>query len=157
MQVRFLFRNTHIMHFTRHTDYALRLLLHLAADPEAKGVIAEVAAIHAISRNHLMKVVQELAHGGFIATRRGRGGGIALARPPEEIRIGEVIRFTEPGMALADCSSCRIAPACGLTRIFNEAQRAMLAVLDRYTLADAVGDRAELAALIAGLRCAPAP
>lgn len=143
------------MHFTRHTDYALRLLLHLAAAPEATGVIAEVAEIHAISRNHLMKVAQELAHGGFIATRRGRGGGIKLARPADEIRIGAVVRFTEPGMALADCAGCRIAPACGLTGIFGRAQAAMLAVLDSYTLADALGDGAGLAALIAGLRGTP--
>lgn len=143
------------MHFTRHTDYALRLLLHLAADPEARGIIAEVAEIHAISRNHLMKVVQELAHGGFIATRRGRGGGIALARPAQDIRIGEVVRFTEPGMALADCASCRIAPACGLSGIFNQARAAMLEVLDSYTLADAAGDKGGLAALIGGLRGTP--
>lgn len=145
------------MHFTRHTDYALRLLQHLAANPEAKGVIAEVADIHAISRNHLMKVAQELAHGGFIVTRRGRGGGIALAHAPDDISIGAVVRFTEPGMALVDCVGCRIAPACGLTGIFNEARAAMLAVLDSYTLTDAMGDRAGLATLIAGLRCAPEP
>lgn len=145
------------MHFTRHTDYALRLLLHLAANPQAKGIIAEVAEVHAISRNHLMKVAQELAHGGFIATRRGRGGGIMLARPAEDIRIGAVVRFTEPGMALVDCAGCRIAPACGLTGIFNQARAAMLAVLDSYTLADALGDRASLSALIAGLRSTPAP
>ena len=145
------------MHFTRHTDYALRLLLHLAAEPEAKGVIADVAEIHAISRNHLMKVVQQLARGGFIATQRGHGGGIALARAPERIHIGEVVRFTEPGTALADCTSCRIGPACGLSRICYEAQGAMLAVLDRYTLADSAGDRAKLAAMIDGLRGAPAP
>lgn len=143
------------MHFTRHTDYALRLLLHLAAAPEATGVIAEVAEIHAISRNHLMKVAQELAHGEFIATRRGRGGGIKLARPADEIRIGAVVRFTEPGMALADCAGCRIAAACGLTGIFGQARAAMMAVLDSYTLADALGDGAGLAALIAGLRGTP--
>lgn len=139
------------MHFTRHTDYALRLLLHLAADSESRTAIADVAEIHGISRNHLMKVTQQLAHGGFLHTRRGRGGGIALARPPEEISVGAVVRYTEPGATLAECAGCAIAPACGLTGIFNEAQAALLAVLDRYTLADAAGRRTALASLIATL------
>ncbi len=140
------------MHFTRHTDYALRLLLHLAAEGEGQSAIAEVADIHGISRNHLMKVAQQLAHGGFLNTKRGRGGGISLARPPAEISIGEVVRFTEPGASLADCAGCGIAPACGLTSIFNEAKAALLSVLDGYTLADATGNRSALATLIASLR-----
>lgn len=139
------------MHFTRHTDYALRVLLHLAADPAKQGVIAEVAEIHSISRNHLMKVVQELGRGGFIATRRGRGGGFVLARAPEDIRIGDVVRFTEPGMTLADCAHCQIAAACGLIGIFNEAKAALIDVLDRYTLAQAVGNPGALGTLIASL------
>lgn len=149
------------MHFTRHTDYALRLLLHLAANPDRQSVIGEVAEIHDISRNHLMKVVQQLSHGGFLSTRRGRGGGFMLARPAETIRIGEVVRFTEPGMTLAECTSCRIAPVCGLTGIFSEAKAALLAVLDRYSLADARGAPGALAALLTNLaaspNCAPPP
>lgn len=144
------------MHFTRHTDYALRLLLHLAADGESRSSIADAAEVHGISRNHLMKVAQQLAHGGFLSTKRGRGGGIALARAPEDISIGEVVRYTEPGTALADCASCGIAPACGLTAIFSEAQAALLAVLDRYTLADATGNRTALAALISSLQAVSA-
>ena len=145
------------MHFTRHTDYALRLLLHVAANPERRSSIAEVADLHHISRNHLMKVVQHLSQGGFLATRRGRGGGFTLARLPEQITIGQVVRYTEPGMTLADCATCRIAPACGLTAVFEEAKFAMLAVLDRYTLASATGGGKALAALIDGLRGVPPP
>ena len=140
------------MHLTRHTDYALRLLLHVAAKADGKSSIAEVADIHGISRNHLMKVVQHLGHGGFLHTQRGRSGGFSLARAAEEIRLGDVVRLTEPGMTLADCESCRIAPACGLTAILDEAKAALLAVLDSYTLADAAGNRTALSVLIKSLR-----
>ena len=136
------------MHLTRHSDYALRILLQLAARPDDRPSIAEIAAIHGISRNHLMKVVHELGKGGFIATMRGRGGGIALARPAADIMVGEVVRFTEPSFQAADCGSCVIAPACGLTAILDEAMQAFLSVLDKYSIADAAKRPDRLSQLI---------
>ncbi|KKW92564.1 MULTISPECIES: RrF2 family transcriptional regulator [Sphingobium] len=139
------------MQLTRHTDYALRVLIHLAVAPTGRATIPEIADAYGLSRNHLMKVVHHLGQGGFLDTQRGRGGGFVLARPSDAIKLGEVIRHTEPDMNMADCGSCAIRAACGLSGILREATAAFLAVLDRHSLADAARDRAGLAALIAAL------
>ena len=129
------------MKLTRYTDYALRVLMHLAARPERLSSIAEIARIYRISQNHLMKVVHDLGKAGYVSAVRGRSGGLRLGRPAEEINIGEVVRHTEDGFDLVDCGSCVIAPACGLTGVLGEALRAFMAVLDGYTLADLVESR----------------
>lgn len=141
------------MRLSRHTDYALRVLIHLAAVPDRLASIAEIASAFGISQNHLMKVVNHLGRGGFVRTVRGRGGGIALARPAEEIIIGAIVRACEPDLNLADCNGCVIARACGLISPLDEAVRAFLAVLDRYSVADAAARRSQLATM---LRIAPA-
>lgn len=139
------------MQLTRYTDYALRVLIHLAAAPTGRATIGEIADRYDLSRNHLMKVVHQLGVGGFITTQRGRGGGFALARPAEAIGIGAVVRHTEPDMEMADCGHCILSPACRLRGILAEATGAFLATLDRYSLAEAAMDRQGLAALIAAI------
>jgi Rrf2 family transcriptional regulator, nitric oxide-sensitive transcriptional repressor len=123
------------MQLTRHTDYALRLLIHLACT-DAPRTIAEVASAHEISRTHLMKIANQLARLGFIETTRGRGGGIRLAREPQDISLDEVIRATEPRHDLVECGSCKSLRGCTLPAIFSEGLRAFHQVLAGYTLAD---------------------
>lgn len=136
------------MQLTRYTDYAVRVLLHVGARDEGDlSSIAEIARVYAISKNHLMKVVQDLGQAGFLITVRGRNGGLKLGRPAEAITIGEIVRHTETGFDLVDCGSCIIARACTLPRILNEATHAFLAVLDRYTLEDVLARRADLRGL----------
>lgn len=137
------------MRLTRYTDYALRVLLHLAAHQERLCSIAEIAHANEVSQNHLMKVVHDLGKAGYVATVRGRAGGVRLARPPEEINVGAVVRHTEEGFDLVDCANCVIAPACGLTGVLGKALAAFMTVLDDYTLADMMGRRKELRALLA--------
>ncbi|WP_285016894.1 Rrf2 family transcriptional regulator [Novosphingobium sp. fls2-241-R2A-195] len=133
------------MQLTRYTDYAVRVLLHVGARDEGDlSSIAEIAQTYDISRNHLMKVVQDLGQAGFLETVRGRGGGLRLGRQANEITVGEVVRHTETGFQLVDCTSCIVHTACTLPRVFNEATRAFLDVLDRYTLADALTRRDDL-------------
>ncbi len=140
------------MQLTRYTDYAVRVLLHVGArDEGALSSIAEIAEVYDISRNHLMKVVQDLGQAGFLKTVRGRGGGLKLGRPADEITIGAIVRHTEGGFDLVDCSNCLIAPACSLPKILNEATRAFRAVLDRYTLADVLNRKADLRGLFGGV------
>ncbi|HEX3776397.1 MAG TPA: Rrf2 family transcriptional regulator, partial [Polyangiaceae bacterium] len=85
---------------------------------------------------------------GYIETLRGRGGGMRLGMVPSEIRIGQLLRQTEESFELVDClakngeRSCRITSACKLRGMFEEALRAFLGTLDRYTLADIVEGRA---------------
>lgn len=146
------------MKLTRYTDYALRVLMHLAARPERLCSISEIARTYGISQNHLMKVVHDLRKAGFVAAERGRTGGIRLARPASEITMGGVIRHTEDGFDLVDCPSCIIAPACGMTGVLREATSAFLAVLDGHRLSDVVDSRREaLRAFGSSVRQSPAP
>jgi Rrf2 family transcriptional regulator, nitric oxide-sensitive transcriptional repressor len=126
---------------TLHTDYALRLLMLLALEPDDVHTVEEVSRRYAISRNHMNKVVQTLAQHGFIDSMRGRGGGVRLARAPKAINLGAVIRATEDNFDVVECfnsetNSCVVAPACGLRGPLEEALGAFLAVLERYSLAD---------------------
>jgi Rrf2 family nitric oxide-sensitive transcriptional repressor len=141
------------MRLTVYTDYALRTLMYLAVRGEPMPTIAEVAASYGVSRNHLMKVAYELGVAGYIETVRGKHGGLRLARPPGQIRLGDVVRTTEPDFALVPCfepvaARCAITPACRLRSVLHQAQAAFLGVLDSYTLADLVENRASLRALL---------
>ncbi|MCB4860372.1 Rrf2 family transcriptional regulator [Sphingobium sp. PNB] len=124
------------MRLTRYTDYALRMLLYLAERPERVCAIAEIATAHAISKNHLMKVVHELGKAGYVQSVRGCHGGMRLCRPPDAINIGAVVREMEGDFDLVDCASCVITHRCGLQGALGEALGAFLAVLDDYSLAD---------------------
>ncbi|AKM09413.1 Rrf2 family transcriptional regulator [Croceicoccus naphthovorans] len=136
------------MKLTLFTDYSIRVLLYLAARPDRRCSISEIAQAYRISQNHLMKVVNDLARSGYIDSVRGRGGGIRLGKQPKEINIGALIRHTEEGFDLVDCPSCVIAPACGMTSVLREAVTAFLNVLDSYSLADLMKKRGNLARLL---------
>jgi Rrf2 family nitric oxide-sensitive transcriptional repressor len=127
------------MQLTKFSDYALRVLRYAHAARGRRVTIEEMAVAYRISRAHLMKVVNSLTRAGYLTAVRGRAGGVVLARPAEDIRLGEVVRATEPDLAIAECFStsnqCVLTDRCRLQRILNEALRAFLSVLDRHTLA----------------------
>jgi Rrf2 family transcriptional regulator, nitric oxide-sensitive transcriptional repressor len=127
------------MRLTRYTDYALRTLIYLGLSEPRQGSIAEISRAYGISENHLTKVVHHLGRLGLVKTSRGRGGGLRLALPPEQIIVGQVVRQTEDDLALVECfanDACAITSACRLRGVLGEALAAFLTVLDRYTLAD---------------------
>lgn len=125
------------MQLTRYTDYALRVMMHVASQQEGRlSSIAEIAAMHNISKNNLMKVVQHLGQGGFLHTVRGRNGGLRLGRLPEQITLGQIVRYTEKNFDLVECGGCILIGTCTLPRILCEAAQAFLEVLDKRTLAD---------------------
>jgi Rrf2 family transcriptional regulator, nitric oxide-sensitive transcriptional repressor len=127
------------MQLTKFSDYALRVLMYAHAAGDRRVTIEEMAASYGISRAHLMKVVNALARQGYLTAVRGRAGGLTLARPADEIRLGEVIRSTEPDFALVECfatgNQCLIAGCCRLPRALSQALDAFLDALDRHTLA----------------------
>jgi len=132
------------MRLTLWTDYAFRTLIYIGAKGGGLSTIAEIAERFDISRLHLMKVVNRLSVQDYIEAIRGRNGGIRLARPPAQIRVGAVVRDTEEDLSVMGCLSgpeaepgfCRIEGCCVLRRALREATLAFLDVLDRYTLAD---------------------
>lgn len=129
------------MHLTAFTDFGLRILMLLAGAPGRSFTTQEIASEFEISRNHLAKVVQDLAKAGYIKTRRGAGGGILLAMAPESITLGDVVRFMERQHALVECfradgGKCKLTPRCLLKQRFFEAKKAFLRELDTTTLAE---------------------
>ena len=127
------------MQLTLFSDLALRVLMFTHAAGDRLVTIDEIAESYAISRTHLTKVVNALTRSGYLQAVRGRSGGLRLARPADEILLGDVVRTTEPDFALVECLStgnrCLITNCCRLRGVLNEALGAFLSVLDRTTLA----------------------
>ena len=145
------------MYLTRHADYTIRLLMHLAVQPEETATIRDIAEHYHISRNHLVKVANRAVQAGYVTSVRGRVGGLRLAKAPAEIGIGQVLRTTEDWI-LVECfdpdrNCCPITTGCGLQSVLKEALDAYFAVLDRYSLADIVRKRTLLVQLL-GLKTA---
>ena len=132
------------MRLTQFSDYALRTVLYLGANPSRLVPITEVAEAYQISYHHLTKVATSLIELGVVKSVRGRNGGLRLAVSAEEINIGVLVRQTEPDMALVECfnsstDQCPITRECRLRVALQQALQAFLAVLDEYTLADFLG------------------
>jgi Rrf2 family nitric oxide-sensitive transcriptional repressor len=129
------------MRLTDYTDYTLRVLMFCALNPERSVTISEMAESHCVSKNHLMKIVNDLARQGLLQTTRGRGGGLRLLKKPAEINIGAVVRQTETDFRLVECfdsnhNSCTLTARCQLKQVFSQALQSFMAELDRVTLAD---------------------
>jgi Rrf2 family nitric oxide-sensitive transcriptional repressor len=130
------------MRLTNFSDYALRVLMYAATQNDRLITIEETAQVYGVSRAHLMKVVNQLTRAGYLKAVRGRSGGLMLAKKPNKIRLGDVMRATEPDFAIVECfsdvDSCRISSACRLRGVLHDALGAFLKTLDRYTLADLI-------------------
>jgi Rrf2 family transcriptional regulator, nitric oxide-sensitive transcriptional repressor len=128
------------MNLSKFSDYAFRLLLLAAARPGQMITIREAAQTYGISQAHLKKVVTLLTRKGYLIATRGHGGGFTLGLAPGEIRLGAVLRDTEPAFELVECYTdqrrCVISGVCRLPRAFDDALAAFVEVLDRYTLQD---------------------
>lgn len=139
------------MRLTRYSDFAMRVMVYLAACGERPCSVAEIAGAYGISQNHLMKVMNDLGRAGFITAARGRRGGFRLASPAETINMGALLRHTEEDFTLVDCPNCRLGGRCALSSVLDEALGAFLAVFDRYTLADVMSRGEGFAAIIRSL------
>lgn len=129
------------MRLAEYTDYTLRVLMYCAAHPDGMVTIAELAERHGLSKNHLMKIVNDLARQGLLETTRGRGGGLRLLKDPASIRIGDVVRASETDFRLVECfdastNLCTLTPTCRLKHLFSAALEAYFRELDSASLAD---------------------
>lgn len=141
------------MRLTRFSDNALRCLIVLGLEPERCITVHVIAERMNMSYEHLVKIVQRLAELGYVETVRGRHGGVRLAKPVTEIRIGQLIRETEENLTLVECfepdhNTCPISSGCRLASYLDEALSAFLAVLDARTLADVIEPRSNLVTLL---------
>ncbi len=143
------------MKLTTYTDFGLRALIYLACQPgDELSSISAVASAHQVSRNHMVKVLAQLAQLGLVRSIRGKNGGIRLAQAPEAINIGQVVRALEQNLKGIDCASpgCRLVGACALQGMLHEAMEAFLHTLEAYTLADLLGDETTRQTLCSLLR-----
>lgn len=141
------------MKLTSFTDYSLRVLIYLAAQPGRRATVTEIARSFDISEHHLTKVVHFLGKQGWLTTVRGKGGGLSLAQPPEQIIVGDVVRRTEGIDTPAECFGptehrCRIERLCHLRGVLQRAIDAFYSVLNSCSLADITHNRAELARVL---------
>ncbi len=138
------------MQLTKYTELSLRVMMYLAINQHKLSTIQEVSEIYHISKNHLVKVVNQLAVLGYIESIQGRGGGIRLAVDAEEIGVGDVVRAMESTLDIVNCDngSCPLLPACLLKSALNEAVQAFLKSLDQYTVQDLIRNKPQLLKLI---------
>jgi Rrf2 family nitric oxide-sensitive transcriptional repressor len=131
------------LQLTLHADYSLRVLLYLAENAGRVVPTQEISDAFAISRNHLVRVIQTLHAHSFVNVSAGRKGGASLARSPREINLGQVVRKAEPNFRIVECfdreaNTCPIVPVCKLKGVLGDALEGFFRVLDGYTLADLV-------------------
>lgn len=128
------------MRLTQFSDYALRLMMFAAANEGRLVTIDETAKTYNISQEHLKKVANQLTKTGFLSATRGRFGGLQLAQSASTIKLGDIVRATEPDFAIAECMSdnnnCKITSHCKLKHALKHALRSFLEILDQYTLHD---------------------
>jgi len=144
------------MRLTDYTDYSLRVMLYLAIKRDALVTIQEISDAYGISKNHLMKIVQQLGELGWVETNRGRHGGLRLAEASLSLSVGEVARATENDFALVGCfdsareshRACVIEPQCRLKHVLDAARSAFLAELDSHTIGEIAQPAAPLAHLL---------
>ncbi len=133
------------MQLTRFSDYALRTLLYLGARPGEWVPVSAISEAHGISTDHTIKAAKWLTQRGYVEAQRGKNGGLRLARGAEDLRIGALIRETEPHVHLLECfdkatNTCRLAPACALKSALFRAREAFFEVLDEQSLGDLLHD-----------------
>ncbi len=142
------------MKLTSYSNFALRSLQLAALKAPDLIRVDDVVRVHGLARPHIVKIVHELGRAGYLETVRGRGGGFRLAKPAEDIVIGEVVRLTEGPLDLVECfnperNTCPLIGICKLSRALQTATKAFMAVLDDLTLEDIASNKSELLARIA--------
>ncbi len=141
------------MKLTSFTDYSIRLLMYVAVNKDHLVSVKEVAGAFNISRNHLMKIVHELGKEGYLETVRGKNGGFRIGKPPKDINMGELVRFTEDDLNVVECfdeetNNCKIVSHCMFAGVLQMALRAFFDVLDGHNLEDLIEDKIFIASLL---------
>lgn len=147
------------MRITKRTNIAVRLLMYCAANTGRLVTKAEIAECCNISENHLAQVINQLSQLQYLNTHRGRNGGMALARRPDQICIGDVFRDVEGALPIAECfadadNTCPLVDACRLRVALGDAADAFYASLDNVTLEALICDNRNLLRMLQPVACA---
>jgi Rrf2 family protein len=147
---------------TMKGKYGLKALVHLARlPPDEMALSVDIADANSISKKFLDAILADLRQAGFVFARKGRGGGYRLARRPEDIRVGHVLRVLDGPLAPIHCASrtayqrcddCADETVCAVRLTMLEVREAITAVLDGKTLAemrDAAARETQVAAMLA--------
>ncbi|NKX63110.1 Rrf2 family transcriptional regulator [Labrenzia sp. 5N] len=127
------------MRLSQASDFALRILMATGQSDDPQTV-DKLSRQLGLAKSHVMKIVAHLAKGGYLETTRGRGGGIRLAKTPDMIRLGDVVRLIEPDLGVVAClkpepTVCAFLPRCALKGAMARASEAFLESLNTETLA----------------------
>jgi Rrf2 family protein len=141
------------MRLTQQTTYSIQTLMYCAMNQAGPSRIRDIARAYRISELHLFKIMHVLVSSGLIETLRGRNGGIRLARPAEQISLGQVVRAAEVTLQLNECvtvegHACPLGDTCGLGPALCRALAAFMEVLDGISIAEVVASRALRAAYL---------
>lgn len=133
------------MQLTIFTDYGLRSLMYLAANSQRRCSVKELSDYYSISRNHLVKVIHRLSKLGYINSKKGKNGGIKLAKNAETLKLGDIVLALEQNMDIVECfnkdtNKCNITNGCGIKHYLFDAKKAFLKSLNQHTLTDAIQD-----------------
>ncbi|MFH1683360.1 MAG: Rrf2 family transcriptional regulator [Candidatus Margulisiibacteriota bacterium] len=127
------------MKITRATDYAIRLLAHLAAG-EAETTSQKLSKELGVPLNHLAKLVQILARRGYLFTRKGKGGGVRLGIDPRKVNLAEIVEVIEGPIMINDCilnkKNCRFSGKCKARKCLSGVQRKIQEMLEATTISD---------------------
>ncbi|MEL6504934.1 MAG: Rrf2 family transcriptional regulator [Pseudomonadota bacterium] len=128
------------MRLTNQTNYAIRILMYCCTKDRIAS-ITEIAEFYRLPHPFLLKIAKTLINHGFLEAHRGRNGGVSLAKPAEEISLGDVVRTTEANFELAECFrdddvTCPLVATCGLSSTLHSALEAFFNVLDGQSIAD---------------------
>ena len=147
-----IWKRNHSMRLTKQSNYAVRILMYCAANTEELSKVTTIAQVYDVSEYFLFKILKPLVDNGYVATERGRAGGIRLAKPANEMRLGEVIRATEDKFIMAECfeegADCPLLSSCAFNSALTEALGAFFTVLDSYTIADLVENKSRVRELL---------
>ncbi|MEL6734314.1 MAG: iron-responsive transcriptional regulator RirA [Pseudomonadota bacterium] len=141
------------MRLTKHTNYAIRMLMYCASNTEKLSRVSDIAKFYNLPEPFLLKILQSLTKAGYVKSVRGRKGGIRLAKPAQYIGLGEVVRRVEDNFELAECfqageAECPLITSCGLSSSLRSALDAFFAVLDEYTIDDLANNQRNLNVLV---------
>ena len=134
------------MKITFKGDYALKTVLDIALNYNGElATIPDMSHRLDIPKKFLEQILLDLKKGGFVNSKRGKEGGFYLAKPPSEIRLGDVVRFIdgpiEPIGCVKDCyKECRDLDRCVFRNIWRKASDALTEIVDKVTLEDLIKD-----------------